>query len=313
MLSSGSSATAGPTSAGLDASAPRHHPACAVQTIETPQQLNDWRSDGPSVFVATMGALHDGHTALIKLARARAERTGERVIVSVFVNPAQFNQRSDLENYPRPIERDAAVCRDLGVDGFWLPGVEDIYPDGLPASPTRELPEIARAPGLEDRFRPGHLEGVWLVLERFFELLSPAAAVFGEKDWQQLQLARVLARSFSPEIEILGGETVRDQRGLALSSRNEHLDAEQLARASAIGSALQEAALAPTPGRAEVMLGETLAATGFDVEYAVARDASDLLETREGRDVRLLTACVVDGIRLIDNHPWTGARNAPSR
>jgi pantoate--beta-alanine ligase len=254
------------------------------------------------VFVPTMGALHDGHAALIRRAAALAD--GRAVVVSVFVNRAQFNESSDFETYPRELERDLALCADVGATCVFAPPEHVVYPPGDdPASP--ELPDVATAPGLEDRFRSGHFAGVWRVCARLFDLVQPAQAVFGEKDWQQLQLVRALASDRGGP-SIIAGPTVRDADGVALSSRNAHLTPAQRGQAQAMPASLKEAgrlhdvAVAERAGRA------VLEEAGLTVEYLAVRDAATLEGVRPGHPARVLAAARIGATRLIDNMPWPG-------
>lgn len=262
------------------------------------------------VLVPTMGALHAGHVSLIERAAQESRRRGTAtpVIVSVFVNPRQFDEQDDFERYPRDPERDAAVAREAGATAVFSPPVEVVYPPG-DRRPASKPPEVATAPGLEDAWRPGHLAGVQEVVGRLFELTRPAAAVFGEKDWQQLQLVRALAARIDTPIEIIAAPTVREADGLALSSRNQHLDEASRAQAASIHRALRAALDEPTPRRAEAVMGAILAEAGVRTEYAVVRDAETLLEARgwdasSSRPMRSLIAARAGSTRLIDNMEW---------
>ncbi|MEO1130700.1 MAG: pantoate--beta-alanine ligase [Planctomycetota bacterium] len=254
------------------------------------------------VFVPTMGALHDGHAALIR--RAAGLAGGRAVVVSVFVNRAQFNEPSDFETYPRELEHDVALCADAGATCVFAPPEQVVYPpDAGPSSPP--LPAVATAPGLEDRFRPGHFAGVWRVCARLFDLVQPVQAIFGEKDWQQLQLMRALAaRRGGPSI--IAGPTVRDADGVALSSRNAHLTREQRSSARALPASLEEAGRINDPAAAEHAGRAVLAQAGLDVEYFAVRDAAMLEHVRAGEPARVLAAARLGTTRLIDNMPWPG-------
>lgn len=269
-----------------------------------------WReSAGPAIFVPTMGALHEGHAQLVRrgVALARGSRVASAgCVVSIFVNPTQFNDPSDLARYPRTLEADLATCRAAGAAAVYAPSPADIYPPGQDI-PVPPLPDVATRPGLEDAHRPGHFAGVCQVVLRLFTLVRPAAAVFGEKDWQQLQVIRAMTNRFAPRIEILPGPTVRSLDGLALSSRNSLLSAQDRPRALALSRALDAARRRSDPAAAEAAMVEVLAASGIDVEYAVVRDAETLLAiTGPGPPsrARALVAGRVGGIRLIDNTAW---------
>lgn len=256
------------------------------------------------VLVPTMGALHDGHGALMTQARALADARGTRAVVTVFVNPTQFNESTDFERYPRTLEADLAICRARGMDAVFAPVPAVVYPPGAVVE-VPPLPEVATRPGLEDAHRPGHFAGVCQVVSRLFDLTEPGAGVFGEKDWQQLQVIRAMARAQGGRVEIVAGKTVREADGLAMSSRNRLLDPGARRAAVGISRALDAAGGAGTPTGAEVLLRAALAADGIEPEYAVVRDAASLLSPCGG-PCRMLVAARVGGVRLIDNAPWPG-------
>src|SRR4051794_23457310 len=182
-----------------------------------------------------MGALHRGHGELIRIAREAAGKNGE-VAVSIFVNPLQFAPGGDYEKYPRPETADDEFCRDAGVDILFRPTVEEMYSPDFSVS----VEENALAKTLEGRSRPGHFRGVCTVVAKLFHLLSPHTAVFGEKDFQQLAIIRQMVRDLNFPIEIIGAPTVREPDGLACSSRNQYLSAEERAQAPVLERALQE-------------------------------------------------------------------------
>lgn len=254
------------------------------------------------VLVPTMGALHEGHRALISLARRRAGPQGV-VAATIFVNPTQFNERSDFDRYPRDLEVDCALCREWGADVVFAPDPETVYPPAE-SVPVGELPAVATEPGLEDRYRPGHFAGVCQVVRRLFVLVRPAAAVFGEKDWQQLQVIRAMTAGEGVGVEIVAGETVREPDGLAMSSRNRLLSAEARAAAGAIPRALGRAGEHENAGSAESAMRAELEAAGLTVEYAVVRAAASLGPAVRGRPARALIAARAGGVRLIDNAAW---------
>lgn len=275
------------------------------------QVITDPAALGPhvgGVFVPTMGALHAGHARLVEVARGLADRRGGVVVVSVFVNPTQFNDPADLARYPRTLEADVEVCRRAGADVVFAPGVGAVYPPGAAVGPG-ELPEVATRPGLEDAHRPGHFAGVCQVVRRLFELVRPRAAVFGEKDWQQLQVVRAMTERERLGVEIVPVPTVREADGLAMSSRNVFLTADARSRAAAIPRALCEACAAASVDAAETRMREMLAAAGLEVEYAVVRDPTTLMPlaaaARHGRALVAARARSGTGtVRLIDNAPW---------
>lgn len=266
------------------------------------------------IFVPTMGALHEGHASLIRAASAVASggaSASDRgpVVVSIFVNPTQFNDAADLARYPRTLEADAQVCRRAGADVVFAPDVEEVYPPGeVVAAPA--LPGVATRPGLEDALRPGHFAGVCQVVARLFELVKPSAAVFGEKDWQQLQVVRAMVAGEGlggrfGGVRIIASPTVREADGLAMSSRNVFLRPEERARAGAIHRALGCASGERSVEAAERAMREELEASGLAVQYAVVRDARTL-ERYVGGEGRALVAARLGSVRLIDNAAWGG-------
>ncbi|TVQ31527.1 MAG: pantoate--beta-alanine ligase [Phycisphaeraceae bacterium] len=256
------------------------------------------------VLVPTMGALHAGHMALIERAAALAGEGGGDIVVSLFVNPTQFNDPSDFERYPRSLEDDARKCEAAGVACLFAPDVGAVYPRGVESAPESALPRVATAPGLEDRFRPGHFAGVCAVVSRLFELTRPRAAVFGEKDWQQLCVIRAMVERAGGKIEIEPCPTVREADGMALSSRNALLSADARRRGLSIWRGLEAAQVETDPPAAERAMRRMMEVGGVEVEYAAVRDAATLEAVRPGRPARALAAGVVGGVRLIDNMPW---------
>jgi pantoate--beta-alanine ligase len=253
-----------------------------------------------TAFVPTMGALHEGHFSLVRLARNRAQR----VVVSVFVNPMQFGPGEDFETYPRDPERDAALLESEGVDLLFLPSTEVIYPTG---HATTVEPGGA-ALGLEGSFRPGHFAGVATVVTQLFHLVEPELAVFGEKDAQQLAVIRQVVRDLHLDVEIVPGPTIREEDGLALSSRNTRLLPEDRHAATVLYRALEAARLLIEAGerRADAVrarMQEVLATQPrVRVEYAevVSAKTFERLEILAG-SVVLPTAAWVGEVRLIDN------------
>lgn len=254
------------------------------------------------VLVPTMGALHAGHAALIRQARTLADARGCPVVATIFVNPTQFNESTDFDAYPRTLDADLTLCDQAGADAVLAPTPAVVYPQGDP-TPVPTLPAVATEPGLEDAFRPGHFAGVCQVVARLFDMTRPAAAVFGEKDWQQLQVIRAMTAEQRRPIEIIPAPTVREPDGLAMSSRNTRLDPGARRQAAGIAVALNAAATQPTPAHAESTLRKTLIAHAIQPEYAAVRDAETLL-TPSGGPCRLLLAARVGTVRLIDNAPW---------
>ena len=247
-------------------------------------------------LVPTMGALHRGHAQLVREATGRAGT----VVVSVFVNPLQFGPGEDLDRYPRTFDADLEVCREHGADVVFAPSVEDVYPGGDP--------QVTVEPGplgtvLEGATRPGHYRGVLTVVAKLFGLVRPDVAVFGQKDYQQLVLIRRMAEDLCMGVDVVGGETVREDGGLALSSRNAYLDAAQRQQALALSRALLAGSAAGGSGAARVLAEATAvldAAEGVDLDY-LALTSSDLGEPPATGEARLLVAAKVGTTRLIDN------------
>ncbi len=266
---------------------------------------------GGVVLVPTMGALHDGHLALVRLGVAHAARSGLRgCVVSVFVNPTQFDDPADYERYARVLDEDAARCEACGAAGVYAPSAEAVYPPECPV-PVPTLPDQAVGKGLEDAHRPGHFEGVCQVVRRLFDLVRPSAAVFGEKDWQQLQVVRAMSARDGLGVEILSGPTVREPDGLAMSSRNRFLKGSERGRALSLRRALDAAGRASTPAEAEAAMRRVYHEHGLgEPDYAAIRDAETLGPVVPGRPARAITAARVGTVRLLDNAPWPGEGDA---
>ena len=257
-----------------------------------------------------MGALHGGHGSLIQAAVRRAKIEGVPSAVSIFVNPTQFNDPKDFDSYPDRMHDDLAMCEDAGVDIVFNPSVETVYPPGEDVTSDVIIPDVASKPGLEDKYRPGHFEGVCQVVSRLFDLCQPSAAVFGEKDWQQLQCVRTMSKLQGRDLVIIPAETVREESGLAMSSRNLNLSDEAREVSVAISQALFAASSMATPEMAESLMDDMLAQGGIEPEYAAVRPASTLMPlanpgVRPDEPCRALIAAKVGGVRLIDNAPWT--------
>ena len=260
---------------------------------------------GGIVLIPTMGALHAGHSSLIRHGAELAKRLSSgrgTCVVWIFVNPTQFNDPADYARYPKTLDADLKTCADAGAGAVYVPSKEEIYPPGA-AVRVPELPRVATEPGLEDAKRPGHFAGVCQVVLRFFELVKPRVAVFGEKDWQQLQVVRAMTKREMPSVEITAMPTVREADGLAMSSRNRFLTAGDRVRALAISKALREASGETSSKWAEAAMAEVLSESGIEPEYAVVRDAETLQERGTGSQ-RALIAAKVGNVRLIDNAEW---------
>jgi pantoate--beta-alanine ligase len=253
-----------------------------------------WRANGESVgFVPTMGALHAGHLALVEATRRCGVR---RVAVSIFVNPTQFGPSEDFAKYPRQEERDLGALRDAGADLAYLPAVADIYPDGFATTVVPSGPIVA---DLEATARPGHFTGVATVVAKLLVQVTPDVAAFGEKDYQQLLVVRRMVRDLDLPCRILPVPTVRDAHGLALSSRNAYLTADQLATARKFNKILK--AIADEPSRLAESKAQLLQA-GFDaVDYLVLRDAETLGPPVPRQPRRLLAVARLGPVRLLDN------------
>jgi len=250
-------------------------------------------------LVPTMGALHAGHLALVRLAQRRADR----VIVSIFVNPAQFAPHEDLGTYPRTFAADIAALRALKTDGIWAPSVATMYPDGFA---TRIVPEGPAKARLEDAFRPDFFAGVATVVAKLLIQCEPDVAIFGEKDYQQLKVVTQLARDLNLRTRIIGAPIVREPDGLALSSRNRYLSSPERAAAPALYRVLKESAENLKAGHAVgSVLDEGRAAierAGFALDYLEARHAETLAPlTAKADPIRLLVAARIGKTRLIDN------------
>lgn len=255
-------------------------------------------------FVPTMGALHAGHAELI----ARAAEECDCVAVSVFVNPTQFDDPSDLAAYPRDPEADAAVAEEAGCDIFWTPSVEDLYPRGLEATVRVSDRLTSVLCGAEASRGPGHFAGVTTVVSRLFEAVAPDIAYFGEKDAQQLAVIRHMVTDQGLDVEVEAVATVRDADGLALSSRNRRLAPDERERALAIPQSLFAAEQMVERGEHSTakltdQVRRSLLHAGIEPEYVEARDPADLTKVREvnGGPVLLAVAASVGGVRLIDN------------
>ena len=258
------------------------------------------RRSGKVALVPTMGALHKGHLTLVRHARRRAGR----VIVSIFVNPAQFGPSEDFGSYPRTFARDVAALAGLDVDLVWAPNAEVMYPHGFA---TRIVPEGPARAGLEDAFRPQFFSGVATIVAKLFAQCRPDVAIFGEKDFQQLRVVTRMARDLDLAVKVIGMPTVREPDGLALSSRNVYLSPEERAVAPTLYRVLLASAgkiaaghpIAATlaDGRAEI------AQVGFALDYLEARHADTLAPVGSVRDgpIRILVAARLGTTRLIDN------------
>ena len=253
-----------------------------------------------TALVPTMGALHDGHVSLVRLAKRRATR----VIVSIFVNPTQFAPSEDFSSYPRTWKADVARLAAEGVDLIWNPDVKTMYPDGFATRILTEGPAIA---GLEDRFRPHFFAGVTTVVGKLFTQIRPDFAVFGEKDFQQLRVVTRMAQDLDLGVRVIGSKTVRERDGLAMSSRNVYLSPEERRTAPGLYRAMKEAArrLHADDNVEAAMAGgaELAAGAGFALDYFEGRHAGTLAPIASVKDgpIRILAAARFGTTRLIDN------------
>jgi pantoate--beta-alanine ligase len=251
-------------------------------------------------LVPTMGALHDGHVSLVRLAKKRAEK----VVVSIFVNPTQFAPSEDFGSYPRTWKADVAKLADERVELIWHPDVKTMYPEKFS---TRIAPEGPATVGLEDRFRPHFFGGVATVVGKLFTQVRPDVAIFGEKDFQQLRVVTQMARDLDLGVKVIGTKTVRERDGLAMSSRNVYLSAEERRIAPTLHKAMKESAARIRAGEdvvAAVAAGaETIRNAGFALDYLEARHAETLapIASRREGPIRMLVAARLGTTRLIDN------------
>jgi len=249
--------------------------------------------DRPCAFVPTMGALHAGHQSLISKAREFCDE----VVVSVFVNPLQFEDKDDLAKYPRTPERDIELAQEAGATVLWTPAYETIYPSEIKKLSAGELGNK-----FEGVHRPGHFDGVLTVVNRLFELVKPRYAIFGEKDFQQLFLISKMAAELHPNIEIIPAPTIREASGLAMSSRNVRLNNEARLAADVISKVLRAAIQMESVESSEATLKEITREPLFTLDYAEIIDedtfeiASDSTEKK-----RAIIAGWINGVRLIDN------------
>jgi pantoate--beta-alanine ligase len=265
------------------------------------QTVRAFRTAGHTIgLVPTLGALHDGHTALVREAKNRVDR----VITTIFVNPTQFAPNEDLTKYPRTEESDLAKLRAVKADVLFAPSVEVIYPEGFATTVSLAGPAVA---GLEDRFRPTHFAGVATIVAKLFTQSGADIAMFGEKDYQQLMVVTRMARDLDLPIQVIGIETVREEDGLAMSSRNRFLSPADRAAAPVLYQTLRRTADGMIAGDAfEALLAagrQAIIAAGFKLDYLEARHAASLapITTLAAGPVRLLVAARIGQTRLIDN------------
>ncbi len=269
---------------------------------EMQEYIQEWRhNDEHIALVPTLGNLHSGHISLIEQARRHAER----VVVSVYVNPTQFGDEEDFEDYPRTLERDTRRLKQIGADVLFVPADETVYPFG------HECATVVSVPGLTENFcgasRPGHFDGVTTVIARLFALVQPDVAVFGQKDYQQQLVIRYMAEDLGLPIRIISAKTVREDDGLAMSSRNQYLSDDERAKAPQLYATLSKIGSALQSGERnfedlERSAVKRLKKAGFEIEYVAVRRAQNLaIPDRDCDELVVLAAANLGNARLIDN------------
>lgn len=276
--------------------------AIARTELDIRRLVGQWRASGERVaFVPTMGNLHSGHISLVE----EAKRHADRVVVSIFVNPMQFNDPADLDNYPRTFEADKAKLADASADCLFFPEVSAVYPGGMGLATKVVVPGLSEV--LEGEYRPGHFTGVTTVVCKLFNLVQPDYAVFGKKDYQQLMLIQRMTQDLNLPIKIIAAATKREDSGLAMSSRNGNMDDEGRGNAYKIHEILEKCAKNTRNNKLEFSELEAtalqgLSDAGFEPEYVAIRRQSDLLEPAKGdKKLVILVAARFAGVRLIDN------------
>jgi len=275
----------------------------SVESVEAlRQQIKQWRSEQLSIaFVPTMGNLHQGHLSLVN----RAQELADKVVVSVFVNPLQFDDKNDLSAYPRTLITDLEQLESVACDLVFTPTADVIYPNGM------EEQSIITVPGMDDKLcgqaRPGHFDGVATVVAKLFNMVQADVAVFGEKDYQQLLLIKKMVSDLNIPINIIGGTTHREESGLAMSSRNQYLTKQQRADAAGLYQSLLVVKEQLEQGEEdfsalEQVAFENLQAFGFVPDYVDIRRADNLEQAKIGdKSLRILAAARLGNARLIDN------------
>ena len=264
-------------------------------TIQSLQSaIDSWRSQGQRIaFVPTMGGLHDGHLSLVALAKQKADK----VIVSVFVNPTQFGENEDFDQYPNTLEQDIALLEQHQIDGLYTPSIEQIYPQGLDSDiKVGEVGDI-----LCGASRPGHFDGVVQVVRRLFEIVKPNMAIFGQKDYQQLLVIAQMAAQYFPEIEVLSQPTIREQDGLAMSTRNQYLSIDERKIAPRLYQVLLQAKqdyLDNIPVKVLTNRAKNTLSKDFNVDYFEVLDANTLKQITDNTS-KIAILCAVYLRRLI--------------
>lgn len=273
-----------------------------MQLLKSLEELRAWRTliEGTVALVPTMGNLHEGHLKLVDMASQQADH----VVVSIFVNPMQFGQNEDLDSYPRTFEADCAALIERHTAAVYAPSVADVYPRGLAEQTTIEVPGISDI--LCGASRPGHFRGVATVVAKLFNMVQPDVAIFGEKDFQQLQVIRLMTADLSLPVTVLGMPTERADDGLALSSRNGYLTPEERQQAPLIYQTLQQVAAAIQQGssvaEARQKACEVLSQQRFKIDYLEVRRRADLQPCQPSdNELVVLVAAFLGKTRLIDN------------
>jgi pantoate--beta-alanine ligase len=270
-----------------------------ISTIR--EQVNTWRAKGETVaFVPTMGNLHQGHITLVNEAKKRADH----VVVSIFVNPMQFGPKEDLDGYPRTLAQDSEKLANAGTELLFTPTPEIIYPKGLAQQTFIEVPDIGDE--LCGKSRPGHFRGVATIVAKLFNIVQPDMALFGRKDFQQLMIIKTMVEDLSMPIEVIGIETIREASGLAMSSRNGYLTADEKHNAAALKRAIDSVISAvqhkKSPQHAIELAVQQLKAAGFTPDYFELRNADTLRQaTAEDNQLVVIAAAYLGKARLIDN------------
>jgi pantoate--beta-alanine ligase len=269
-----------------------------VDTVDDVTTLTaSWRRDGHTIAVVpTMGALHEGHLALVR----RAKELADHVVVTIFVNPLQFGPGEDFQTYPRDVRNDVELLRDTGVDAVFAPGVDTVYPDGATQHMVLDAGKVGDL--FEGESRPGHFDGVLTVVKRLFDIVQPDIAVFGKKDAQQLFLIRQMVEHEKLPVAIHEVDTVRAPNGLALSSRNAYLDESGLEAARTLSEALEAAAKAPSlPEALSTARSVIEREARLSLDYLEVVDPDTFLPTTTATQALMIVAARVGPTRLIDN------------
>ena len=274
----------------------------ATSVNELRQYVQHWKDHGQTIaFIPTMGNLHAGHMSLIEKGQSLSDRT----ICSIFVNPMQFGPNEDWDHYPRSLEADIEQLEAIGCDLVYLPTASELYPDGLDKISKVQVTDLTD--NYEGAHRPGHFTGVATVVLKLFNIVRPDVSVFGKKDFQQYRVISKMVEDFNLDVQIIGQETTREPSGLATSSRNQYLDAQQKEKAAMIYRTLQQAAAGIDRGERDFRALEqdaiaSLDDAGFKTDYFSICNAETLLPaTPEDRDLVILVTAALGATRLLDN------------